>query len=340
MTTDGGNTWRGIVASPGEAIQFADPSVGWGVALGWSELRFSYTTDGGKRWSGREIKLPAVTRAFSLPRRDRAYVVGDHGMIYRYSVVPASQAMVANALAAPAMPGFDSPLDDQLVELEQVVTQLSEELATADTVAQPAAGGNGRSIGSADSLAAADSVAVWSEPFEAPLPPPSDFAANCCKKSFGRIELTLDAISESLPAFIGKYKNLNLLLAAIRMGSDLPDEYRTLKGGLRAFRRAEDKESARAALASVIDALRTLKQTTAVSMQQQWPKPSGDDFDAASSGVTSHNATSGAPQSPGVAAPVVNAVQDSAKAAGKDAVKEAADKAKKGLGGLLRRKKP
>jgi hypothetical protein len=35
-----------------------------------------------------------------------------------------------------------------------------------------------------------------------------------------------------------------------------------------------------------------------------------------------------------------SAVKDSSKAAGKDAVKEATDKAKKALGGLLRRKKP
>jgi hypothetical protein len=340
MTTDGGTTWRGIVAAPGEAIQFADPSVGWGVALGWSELRLSYTTDGGKRWTSREMKLPAVTRAFSLPRRDRGYVVGDHGMIFRYRVVPASQAMVANAVTAPAMPGFESPLDEQLVELEQVVTQLSEELATADSVAQPNAAANGQSAGNADSLAMADSVAVWSEPFEAPLPPPSDFAASCCKKSFGRLELTLGAISESLPAFIGKYKNLNLLLAAIRMGSDLPDEYRTLKGGLRAFRRAEDKESAQAALAGVLDALRTLKQTTAVSMQQQLPEPTTGDFDAASSGSSAPNVTSDAPQSAGTAAHVMSAVEDSTKAAGQDAVQQATDKAKKGLGSLLRRKKP
>jgi photosystem II stability/assembly factor-like uncharacterized protein len=340
MTTDGGTTWRGIVAAPGEAIQFADPSVGWGVALGWSELRLSYTTDGGKRWTSREMKLPAVTRAFSLPRRDRAYVVGDHGMIFRYRVVPASQAMVANAITAPAMPGFESPLDDQLVELEQVVTQLAEELATADSVAQPNAVASGQSAGNADSLAMADSVAVWSEPFEAPLPPPSDFAASCCKKSFGRLELTLGAISESLPAFIGKYKNLNLLLAAIRMGSDLPDEYRALKGSLRAFRRAEEKESAQAALAGVLDALRTLKQTTAVSMQQQLPEPTTGDFDAASSGSSAPNVMSDAPQNAGTAANVMSAVEDSTKAAGQDAVKQATDKAKKGLGSLLRRKKP
>jgi len=40
------------------------------------------------------------------------------------------------------------------------------------------------------------------------------------------------------------------------------------------------------------------------------------------------------------AAEAKSAVKDSTRAAGKDAVKDAADKTKKGLGSLLRRKKP
>jgi photosystem II stability/assembly factor-like uncharacterized protein len=111
MTTDGGETWRGIVASPGEDIQFADPTVGWAVDLGYMELKLSYTTDSGRKWTNREIRLPAPTRAFSFPRRDRGYVVGDHGMVFRYSVVPAAQPLGPNDKAAPAMPAVDSPPD-------------------------------------------------------------------------------------------------------------------------------------------------------------------------------------------------------------------------------------
>lgn len=362
MTTDGGTTWRGLIATPGEAIRFADPSVGWAVDLGWSELRLAWTTDGGKRWNDREIKLPATTRAFSLPRRDRAYVVGDHGMVFRYSVVPVSQALGANDKAAPAMPGFDSPLDEQVQQLEQVIDQIGKELSAAGAGA--AAGGAG-----VDS-AAADSMAAATEPLDAPLPPASQYTSTCCKKSFSRLEVILGALSQTLPEFIGKYKNLNLLLAAVRMGAELPDEYRAVRGGLRSFRRAQDKESAQTALAGVSAALSAFKATTSVSMQQQLPPPPGGDAEAAAS-VPNASALQPAPavapsaQAPnadpkpsgassggsgssstvknvadGVGDETRSAVRDTTKAVAKDAVKDASDKAKKGLGSLLRKKKP
>jgi len=328
MTTDGGQTWRGIVASPGADIQFADPFVGWGIELRRTDLRLTYTTDGGKRWSSREMKLPAVTRAFSLPRRDRGYVVGDHGMIFRYRVVPAADALGPNAIAAPAMPGFESPVDEELFQLEEIVQEMAAEFSTAPTDAQPAeaAAGAARAI-DPDSASAADSAAAWNEPFEAPLPPPTGFTADCCKKSFNRLEAVLGALSQSLPQFIGQYRNLNLFLASIRMSAELPGQYRTLKGGLRTFRRAKDKESAQSALAGVMDALSAFRQTTLVSMQQQLPPPVGSDEPFQSS----FSASGGGPP----AAPT------SAVSPPKEPVlKDAADKAKKGLGSLLRKKKP
>jgi photosystem II stability/assembly factor-like uncharacterized protein len=340
VTSDGGQTWKGVVASPGADIRFADPSVGWGIELGWSDFRLAYTTDGGKRWTSRETKLPAVTRAFSMPRRDRAFVVGDHGMVFRYSVVPASQALAPNDKALPAMPGFDSPLDEQVTQLEKAIEQVASELSAApDTIAGASAGGDAAAT-------AADSAAAASEPFDAPLPAASPYTNNCCKKSFSRLELILGAMSQSLPEFIGKYKNLNLLLAAIRMGAELPGEYRAVKGGLKSFRRAQDKETAQAALAGVSAALSAFKATTAVSMQQQLPPPPSGDMDAAAAAPNA--ATSVSPVAP---APVQNvaadagsaaksAVKDSTKGSGKDGLKDAAEKAKKGLGSLLRKKKP
>jgi photosystem II stability/assembly factor-like uncharacterized protein len=345
MTTDGGATWRGIVASPSADIQFADPSVGWAIELGYTDLRLAYTTDGGKRWTSRESKLPAVISAFSLPRRDRAYIVGASGMIFRYSIVPASQPLGPNDKALPAMPGFESPLDEQVAQLEEVVELLGSELSAAK--ADSAAGGADSAVASF----AADSAAAAGEPFDAPLPPPSEFTAGCCKKSFSRLEVVLGAMAQSLPEFIGKYKNLNLLLAAIRMSAEMPSQYRTVKGGLRAFRKAQDKDAAQAALAGVSAALTAFKQSTSVSMQQQLPPPSGD-FDAApaasampaSPNAAMNPASSGSGAVQNVAGDAAqaakNAVKDSTRAVGKDAVKGAADKAKKGLGGLLRKKKP
>ena len=99
-TTDGGATWSPGAAIKGKKLWFVDPEVGW--SFYGRELRF--TTDGGQHWNSREFKFPVEPNAFSLPTRDRAYVVGDHGMIYRYEVVPIEYT-AAGALDAPAMPG-------------------------------------------------------------------------------------------------------------------------------------------------------------------------------------------------------------------------------------------
>ena len=87
-TTDGGQTWTGMAASPGERLQFADPEVGWSLRYN----KVSFTTDGGNRWNSREYPFPAHVETFSLPRRDRGYIMGDHGMIYRYRIVPLDYA--------------------------------------------------------------------------------------------------------------------------------------------------------------------------------------------------------------------------------------------------------
>lgn len=104
VTNDGGRNWRGAVGPKGTEMQFADAEVGWVLAPRHGKgAQMSYTTDGGKRWLSRDIAFPAQVRAFSLPRRDRAYVVGDHGMIYRYRVVPV-ETKIPGELPAPAMP--------------------------------------------------------------------------------------------------------------------------------------------------------------------------------------------------------------------------------------------
>ncbi len=105
-TTDGGESWLRLIAAPtaGRSIKFADPEVGWS----FNRSNLVYTIDGGKRWISRPIAFPVEPTAFSFPRRDRGYVVGDHGMIYRYRVVPATEEVPANAIVAPAMPGSGS----------------------------------------------------------------------------------------------------------------------------------------------------------------------------------------------------------------------------------------
>lgn len=98
-TRDGGATWQGVVASAGPRIVFADGEVGWSFLRHTSTL--SYTMDGGRRWTTRDLELPAMVGTFALPARDRGYVVGEHGMIFRYRVVPVT--------ASPLPGGFEGP---------------------------------------------------------------------------------------------------------------------------------------------------------------------------------------------------------------------------------------
>lgn len=121
-TIDGGSTWTGMAASPGKRIQFADPEVGWAV----NYRKVSFTTDGGNHWNSREYPFPAMTWAFSLPRRDRGYVVGEHGMIYRYRIVP-SEYVAKGMIPAPLLSGIDSPLETQVQQLAAQVQQLAKD---------------------------------------------------------------------------------------------------------------------------------------------------------------------------------------------------------------------
>jgi photosystem II stability/assembly factor-like uncharacterized protein len=107
QTTDGGVTWDGISAAPGILLrlQFADSEVGWTMPDGRT---VTFTTDGGSRWNSRQFAFPAFVEDFSLPRRDRAYAVGQHGMIYRYRIVPYAYT-AKGIIDAPMMPAASAP---------------------------------------------------------------------------------------------------------------------------------------------------------------------------------------------------------------------------------------
>ena len=106
-TTDGGQTWPGVIAqldTTSPKVRFADQEVGWSCLGG----TWAYTVDGGKHWTTRQVRFPSGVVSFSLPTRDRGYVVGDHGMIYRYRIVPidyTSKGMIEAAM----MPSASAP---------------------------------------------------------------------------------------------------------------------------------------------------------------------------------------------------------------------------------------
>ena len=117
-TTDGGQTWQGVVAqldTTSPKVKFATQVVGWSI-LGTT---WAYTVDGGKHWTTRTLRLPTGVNAFGLPTPDRGYVVGDHGMIYRYRVVPIDYTG-KGMFEAPMMPSNNGPT---LGELKQMQSQ-------------------------------------------------------------------------------------------------------------------------------------------------------------------------------------------------------------------------
>jgi photosystem II stability/assembly factor-like uncharacterized protein len=101
-TVDSGKTWTGATGQAGgkPTIEFADGKVGWAIRY----QNMNYTVDGGQHWMTRSIAFPASVKAFTIVRPDSGYAVGDHGMVFRYRVVP-SDYSAKGILAAPPMSG-------------------------------------------------------------------------------------------------------------------------------------------------------------------------------------------------------------------------------------------
>jgi len=315
QTSDGAATWRGLIATPGEWTRFADPEVGWS----FGEQHLSYSTDGGQRWSSRPHRFPAHPRAFSFPRRDRAYVVGDHGMVFRYRIVPADEPTKPEVLLAPAMPGFASPVDEEVARVEGLLTELrtAVEKAPGPAAAAPVPNASAPAADSSAPPTAEDVIAVA----------PSPFTQTCCGAPVNKLGLAIQAIAASLPTFLAKYKNTNLLIAGLRMVTDLPGRFGDLRLALKAFKTAPDQSAAQAAIAQIGTAATALQLATKAAFQTAVP-PVEPQSDAPS------QVEAAAQQVPAAAA---NAVETKTDSAGSTVKQEGAKKVKKGLGGLIKK---
>jgi photosystem II stability/assembly factor-like uncharacterized protein len=226
-TTDGGLTWSGMPSTAiHRRIVFADPEVGWSMLYN----QLSYTTDGGRRWSSRDISFPAQATAFSFPRRDRAYAVGDHGMIYRYSVVAPDALVSAKALAMPAMPALDNAVLTQLAQLDTRIDKISAALKTSDVS--------------------------------------GDWANTPFGDQISQMQTTIDTVGNGVPAMGRKHRSLNLLTFGLQLLSDLSSQGNGLKEAFSALRQSKDLNSLSVALQNLngqVDAMKTSVQTFAAS---------------------------------------------------------------------------
>ncbi|MGQ0429926.1 MAG: WD40/YVTN/BNR-like repeat-containing protein, partial [Gammaproteobacteria bacterium] len=238
-TTDGGATWSGMPAtSIGRRMIFADPSVGWAMYY----ARLSYTTDGGKRWSSRDLPLPAMPNAFSLPRRDRGYVVGDHGMIYRYTVLPETAPVAAKALPAPAMPALDNAVLAQMDKLEAGLERLDTIVASAGSASGAAAEGG-------------------------------DWSDAAVDQQLAQLQSTIDAVATGGPTLGSKHRNLNLLMVGLQLLGDLTGQGNGLKEAFNSLRQSKDLATASSALQNLHGTLVSMR--TSVESFQSARKPGG-----------------------------------------------------------------
>jgi hypothetical protein len=232
-TTNGGETWRGVAGSGGSLLRFADPEVGWAFRY----RKISYTTDGGNRWSSRDVPFPASVLAFSLPTRDVGYVVGEHGMIYRYQSAASGQVS-PKAIPAPQVP-------TARVDAEPAADQLSTELSGLSESVKSQTDGNASA-----SMAPTLGSAAMAIPF----------IDKCCKSQLTKISDLVQSLVKSVPQLVGTYRNLNLVTLGLKLVTELPSELDGITSALAELRKAPDAQAALTAtanLAAAVDAFRT-----------------------------------------------------------------------------------
>ncbi|MBZ5579854.1 MAG: hypothetical protein LAP40_25135 [Acidobacteriia bacterium] len=333
ITTDGGQSWRGATGSAEAALEFADPQVGWSCAMR-TNPGCSYTLDGGNSWTSRNISFPAQISGYSVPRRDRMYVVGEHGMIYRYRVVPRDYT-ARNILDAPVMPGYGEPIVTQLEQMETQVAALQTQLGGTGTPDSPTAGapaptpagggtgfaqdtgtppvaanpvadgGPNQDVATAGGAPPDPAAAVGGFVQDATTAPNSPFVQNCCAPQVDALQSSFTSIAQEVPTFSSRYRNLNLLFIGINMLGDMMGRTRQIKESFVALKKAPDGQTAAAALASLSGNLQGASQAIATQFQNLGAAPptAGLGGVIGNQLVTSPSAPGGFQQDTGAAAP-------------------------------------
>jgi photosystem II stability/assembly factor-like uncharacterized protein len=308
-TADGGQTWRGIPFSLTGPIRFSDPEVG----VSCERTSCGFTADGGEHWLSRDFRFPAHVKSFSIPRRDRIYVAGDHGMVYRYRVVPADY-MAKGSIDAPLLSSYGGAINSQLQQIRTEVQQLQTKIGSAPDSASSAPASTGRNNGSqpaatpagqprnqvgtaanqvgsaadgasasqdssgdggfsqdaANVPAGADSQSAGGEAGfsqDALSAPPSQPVQDCCGAQIQSLQTDLNSFSQQVPAFTGKYRNLNLLFVGLNMLNDLIGKARGMRDSFLALKKAPNLQVAAAALQDLAGKLDNTSQAISTGFQ-------------------------------------------------------------------------
>ncbi|HXX17273.1 MAG TPA: CsgG/HfaB family protein [Candidatus Eremiobacteraceae bacterium] len=286
-TTDGGATWTANATPQGDNLRFADPEVGWSLINGSNNgpCQVYFTTDGGQHWDSRGFKFPVAVNDFSLPRRDRAYVVGDHGMVYRYRVVPFEYTS-AGALDAPAMPAYGGPILDHLQQMKAQVAALQAKLGAGSTSSRaPAARGEAKflevSYKPSVSYEASQDTGGFVQDTDTSSVPTSSFMQNCCNQQVQSMQSSFSSFTQQIPTFSGKFRNLNLILVGLNTALDLMRQAKQIRSAFVALKSASDAQSAMAALS----ALATNLDGTSQAINSGFPNISAGVMQSGASGT-------------------------------------------------------
>jgi len=95
-TADGGETWTRSVLQRNWPSQTAVGGAGT-IIVDVRERGIGYSFNGGRSFTSRPLGLPATVTDVTFPDAQHGYLVGQHGMAYRYRIVPfeyTSQGMI------------------------------------------------------------------------------------------------------------------------------------------------------------------------------------------------------------------------------------------------------
>jgi len=273
MSTDGGRSWTPTGATVVDRMKFADPEVGWAL----NTENFSFTTDGGRHWSSRRLQFPAVVRSLSFPRRNRAYVVGQHGMVFRYSIVPESyrsQIMIE----VPAMPAYNSPLAMESEQIKNQVATLRQKIQTKLGIS--AAGNPGAGSFQQDQPAAATGSDSQGGFEQSTSNAPGGFQQSasdassgglvdsCCSDVMTQLSQSVNTFSADVPKFSGVSRSLNLIIAGLQYASDLTTRTQSLKMELQNLHQAHDPQATLSALDTFSSQVDNTAADTTAGFQQ------------------------------------------------------------------------
>jgi photosystem II stability/assembly factor-like uncharacterized protein len=348
ITADGGRTWQGATGSPVPNFRFADPTVGWACG----GISCSVSVDGGQHWVSHDIPLPTTIANFSLPRRDRAYVVGDHGMIYHYRIVPAAYA-AKGIVDAPLVPAYGGSILGHLDHMRSQVGALQAKLSSAGSAGGSASAGNSASTPapaaanssgntySQDSTSAPGAAGAFSQ--DSTSTPgaagafsqdstsaqatnfsqdtsvaPSSAIQSCCAAQVQDLQNSVGLLGQQVPSFSGEFRNLNLLFVGLNMFSDLVNKAQAINQSFMTLKQAPNLPAALAALQTLSSQIGSTSQAIDSEFQNlsSGNATSGSSFGNMTNGAAQDNGTVNPPPSPSPNPnPIPNPVGDAAQKA-------------------------